>query len=55
MTTKQIDAMLSEVVKTLDEDIWKDVYGPHPEDAGNAKETRAKLRLVALDHLPKPV
>lgn len=50
MTDEQIDAMMAEIIKELDYDIYKDVFEA-PEDDEEAGESLAFLRDCVRKHL----
>lgn len=50
---RKIDAMVSAIVKEVDEDIWNDIFGESPELPAEARATRLKLRSVAIALVPK--
>lgn len=53
MTDRQINAMVSDIAKQLDYDIWKDIFSRRPEDPETAKVVQAELRDIARRHIEK--
>ena len=51
MTDEQIKNMVSDIVNTVDYDIWKDIFSPEPEDPEWSQNLIDELILVAKKHI----